>query len=74
MTKEEQVALLTTFVEQVRQVLVAKADRWPEDWDGHELRELVAYAFQYERTRLMLEKRSRRRLDCKNTIIVDNLY
>jgi len=74
MTNQEQRKLLTNFCDQVRDHLLSRSDHWPEDWDGHELRELVIEAFTAERTRLMREKYSRRRRRCHNEIIVNNLY
>ncbi len=73
MTRAEQKKLLRTFTRQVTDTLIARADQWPEEWDGHDLRELVAYAFNFERTNLMRENRKRRQA-CKNDILVNNLY
>jgi hypothetical protein len=73
MTNEEQRAILATFIESLKQTLLERAARWPDDWDGHELRELAADAFDRERTRLLSESRRRRR-DYHNACIVDNLF
>ncbi|MEE9386104.1 MAG: hypothetical protein V3V08_22050 [Nannocystaceae bacterium] len=73
MKRADQKKLLRTFTGQVTAALLSRAKDWPESWDGHELRELVLYAFQYERTSLMRESRKRRK-DCLNDIIVNNLY
>jgi uncharacterized iron-regulated protein len=73
MTRDEQKELVRNFTQQVADALLSKADQWPEDWDGHDLRELVAYAFNHERTRLMREDRKRRRA-AENEILVRNLY
>lgn len=73
MTKEEQKALLATFVDSVRDALLTRAERWPAEWDGHELRELCAEAFDHERSRLLRESRKRRRA-FRNTITVEILF
>jgi hypothetical protein len=74
MKRSEQRLLLRTFCNQMRDAMLARSDKWPTEWDGHELRELAAYAFQQERTRLMQEPRSRRARDASNAIICNNLY
>jgi hypothetical protein len=73
MTKRNQRQLLRAFTKQVTAHLLAQSARWPKDWDGHELRELTAAAFEHERSRLMRESR-RRRLACQNDMIVNRLY
>jgi uncharacterized iron-regulated protein len=73
LTRREQRTLLRTFTNQVTTALLRRSDEWPEDWDGHDLRELALYAFEYERTALMREDRRRRRA-CRNEIITRNLY
>lgn len=72
MKRNEQIALLRTFCNQVRDHLISKADLWPEEWDGHELRSLAARAFAFEETTLM-RKDKRRRRDFTNEVIVRNL-
>jgi hypothetical protein len=72
MTNEEQRALLMKFIAGVQANLLDRATRWPADWDGHELRELAADAFDRERTRF-LDSRTRRR-DYHNACIVNNLF
>lgn len=73
MTKREQRTLLRTFTRQVTDHLLSRSKDWPAEWDGHELRELAAAAFEWERTSLMRESRRRRRA-CANEIITRNLY
>jgi hypothetical protein len=73
MTREEQKELLTNFCNQMRDAMLARADRWPEAWDGHELRELAAVAFDRERTRLMREDKKRAKA-ARNEMVVNNLY
>ena len=73
MTRTEQRELLTSFCNSVRDSMLGGSDKWPEAWDGHELRELAAKAFDWERTRLMRESGKRRKA-CHNQIVVNNLY
>lgn len=54
-----------------RDVCTAVADM-PSEWDGHELRELLARAFADCRTRLMCENHKRRRA-FENERLVRNL-
>lgn len=54
MTRAEQKAFLTKFVNKVRDELLDHADKWPTTWDEHELQELVADAFDVQRTPVMV--------------------
>ncbi len=50
-------------------------DQIPENWDGHELRCLLAYRHEEsaKMTSIRKDPRSKRARDFKNTIIVENL-
>jgi hypothetical protein len=72
MTKRDQKKLLRNFYNQMRDAMLARAEHWPH-WDGHELRELAAWAFDSERTHLMRAD-AKRRHACMNDIAVQNLY
>jgi len=65
--------LLRNFTKQVADHLLKQSARWPADWDGHEIRELVAAAFNHERTRLMADDHKRKRA-AVNAMIVERLY
>jgi hypothetical protein len=72
-------ALLINLCDSVRDTLLARADKWPDTWDGHEIRELIAYAFEHERTLTRKGGRPdrtkvRRKREALNDIIVNNLY
>jgi hypothetical protein len=73
MTRAEQKKFLEIFIDGIKGELIARSDRWPVEWDGHELRELVADAFDSERTRLMKENKKRRR-EYHNACIVEDLF
>lgn len=49
MTRRDQKRLFREFLNQMRDSILERSDKWPDDWDGHELRELASYAFEYER-------------------------
>jgi len=57
----EQIGLVREFCSQVAEAMIREADTWPDHWDGHELRELVAERFELERTSLMRRDRARKR-------------
>jgi hypothetical protein len=42
----------------------------PEEWNGHELRQLIADKFNYEKTQVMKGNRLK---DYKNTVYLNNL-
>ena len=73
MTLADKRKLLRNFTKQVADHLLAQSARWPADWDGHEIRELVAAAFNQERTRLMADDHKRKRA-AVNAMIVERLY
>lgn len=68
-----QKALLYDFVTQVRNTLLLNANKWPSNWDGHELRELAYLAFKYQRPYIFRDRRSKRTKDFNNEILVRNL-
>lgn len=75
MRRADQKKLMRTFCNSMRDALLKGSAHWPEHWDGHELRELAAEAFDSERTRLMRERASRKRVaDVRNTALVNKLY
>lgn len=53
--------------------LISKANRMPDEWDGHELRTLLSEKFAQETTPCMNDKRGRRYRDYQNEVIVRNL-
>lgn len=61
MTRDEQKELLTAFCDRMRDSMLEGASNWPAEWDGHELRELAASRFEFERTNVMRTDRRRRK-------------
>jgi hypothetical protein len=73
MSGDEQRALLVTFIDSMKAKLLERSGKWPAEWDGHELRELAADAFDAQRTALMKSSRKRLR-DYRNACTVDLLW
>lgn len=67
MTRKEQRAFVRSLTRAVCKHLLATSDRWPEEWDGHELRELIAGSFNRERYFVM--RKGRRAREFRNTIL-----
>jgi hypothetical protein len=73
MSRDEQRLLLTGFIDDVRDALLAKAGQWPDDWDGIELRWLAEEAFAFEAPDKQRWGKKRVK-EFKNAYIVNNLY
>lgn len=69
-TKGFKAMFIRELCNNVRDELVAKIARMPPEWDGRELRELVADSF--EACRMPVDDKKRRR-DYRNYVIVNNL-
>ena len=48
MNKDEKHCFVTNLCDSVRDHVLSKLPQVPEEWDGHELRELIADAFAHE--------------------------
>ena len=79
MNKKEQRDFIVNFLTSVKDSLLKHSDKFPETWDGFELRHLCYKALEFEdwfsnkqylRENKLARKRKR---DCENTINVDNL-
>lgn len=75
MTQEQQKQFIDGLTAAVVEDLKQKVDQGkiPDNWDGHELRVLIAQKFDYEITNSMRDKRNPRRKECENTILVNNI-
>lgn len=77
MTKTDQKRIVREFTTCIRDEVFAhiKAGRIPKEWDGHELRSLVAHKCDQSaaRTAIHKERRSRRAKAFWNHVIVENL-
>jgi len=66
-------ALVNSFITNLKKELMEAVEKCPEEWDGLELRWLLrdkAAEFVWYG---MVDKRSKRYKDYKNTVLVDNL-
>lgn len=86
MTRDEQMAFVGELIENVRRGILENAKKWPEHWDGHQLRALIAEAFSDANcgqcsghSRLCGESpaeyaaRKRRRREYENDVLTANL-
>lgn len=71
MTPDQKVQFITNLMNSVRDELVdmVNSGEIPEDWDGHELREILARKFDRERTMLLRDKRSRRYREYERVVL-----
>lgn len=67
-TPEGKREFITNLCDNVRDEMISKIAKMPEEWDGHELRELLSAKFEYERGRLLSDKRSRRYKDFRANV------
>ena len=61
--QREQRDFIVQLCDGVKFSILEKITRIPANWDGHELRELIADHFNNARSRLLYDKRSKRRRD-----------
>ncbi len=77
MTKTEQRKFVTDLAKNVtkRSLEAIAAGKIPEEWDGHELRVLLARHFNESASMTLIarEPRRRRAQDFRNTCIINNL-
>lgn len=70
-TKRDKIRFVREHTASVVKRLIESADKWPEHWDGHELRRLMADYYE-ESARIsapMENKRASRRRDYENARI-----
>jgi hypothetical protein len=75
MNRPEQIQFVRDLTNSVAQSLIEKADKWPADWDGHELRVLIRDAFVSDARISVIDKepRTKRARDYRNVITTENL-
>lgn len=75
MNQEEKIAFITKLTGSICSELCAKVrdGRIPENWDGHELRELLAEKFLAERGDILKVQRSVRYKSYRNDVLTNNL-
>lgn len=75
MNASDKAAFICELCDRVRDSAVADTGRMPEEWDGHELRQLLAdrFAGEVSWSRPMQNKRGARRRDYENARATLNL-
>lgn len=75
MNQEAKIAFIAKLTGSICNELTAKVrdGRIPENWDGHELRELLADKFTAERSEPLSNKRSARYKAYRNAVLTNNL-
>ena len=71
MTKTEKVVFINEIMETLRGSLIQKVELMPEEWDGHELRQLIADIVNEEVVFVHMNKGRLR--EYKNTRITKNI-
>lgn len=75
MTPKEQKAFVRNLMNSIRNTVLSHADKWPEGWDGHELRWLVTEAVEHNAgAKHLTPKRDRRYKDYANVGLNENLF
>ncbi len=72
MTPEDKREFITSLCNSVRDELLGKVDKMPEEWNGIELRRLIAEKFSYEQANKRLWNRKRVQ-DYNSAIYNENL-
>lgn len=75
MNQEAKIAFIQNLTSSIAVELIKKVQdgRIPENWDGHELRELLADKFAAERSEPLSNKRSARYKAYRNAVLTNNL-
>jgi len=71
MTYEAKVTFTKELIATVQRDILRKMRKVPDDWDGHELRQLVADHFQAATTPLM--EKGKRRRHYENEVMIQGL-
>ena len=71
--QREQRDFIVELCDGIKSIILQKLTRIPAEWDGHELRELIADTFDRERSRSMCDKRSRRHKEYVSNKYANNL-
>jgi len=73
MTEDEKITFIITYLNQTAENLCNKVDKMPEEWNGVELRWLIAETFTSEVIPSYRDKRSSRYRSYENTCITKNI-
>lgn len=74
MKRKEQIAFVRDLSRNVTKDLIAKSIAWPKEWDGHELRQLLAIAYKDSATVSVIvrEPKSKRAREFHNWHVITN--
>ena len=72
MTKKDKKRFIRELTRSVTKTVLAKVNKMPEEWDGHELRQFLADYYQDSTSLMRKDYRSRYRA-YKNERLVNNL-
>lgn len=65
MTREERREFITSLCDSLKADILSKADKMPDDWDGHELRQYIAdKAQEIVWTRMSRSRKQRYNNEC----------
>jgi|WetSurMetagenome_2_1015567.scaffolds.fasta_scaffold59843_2 hypothetical protein len=74
MTNDEKTKFITDILEATKESLLARVNRMPDEWDGRELRQLIADDVSQNINNPTLKQYSSKRYkEYRNTCIVDNI-
>ncbi len=73
MSIKEKQAMVAALSNSIRDEVLEKLGKMPEDWDGHELRRFLFDKWEREVTGKMKDKRGRRYREYLNEVLVRNL-
>jgi hypothetical protein len=73
MKKQEQNKLIRELIHNVQDSIIEESDKYPELWDGIELRWRIADVFNQVVFSNAGSRKGKRYMDYKNTVIVENL-
>lgn len=73
MTTRQQKTFIRGLCNTIRNDLAERVKDMPDTWDGHELRELLALAFERSASMSVLRRDRCRMREFRNTVCVQNL-
>jgi hypothetical protein len=75
MTRDQQVKIVSDFMDRMKVKILEQQAKWPEDWNGVDLTIMIGKAFEYECGTADVKSRfgTQRVKDVHNEIIVKNL-
>ncbi len=69
LNRTEKRKFVNDLVKSVKEIVLARVSKMPEDWDGHELRQYLADSFAHQTCKM----ENRRLKSYRNDVLVNNL-